>query len=73
LAGVKEGENNLQRLCRFFEKNGVEMKPPTVIFLDLGPFPKPLEGQNILFVRAIDVNQNKIERLLELIQNDTLP
>lgn len=73
LAGVEEGEDNLQMLRRFFEKNGVEMKPPTVIFLDLGPFPKPLEGKNVLFTRATEANQNKMERIVTAIQNNVQP
>lgn len=73
LAGIKEGEDNLQRLRRFFGENGVEMRPPTVTFLDLGPFPKPLEGQNLLFVRATQADQNKIEKLLMAIQNNIQP
>ena len=73
LAGVKEGEDNLQMLRRLFEKNGVEMKPPTVIFLDLGPFPKPLEGQNVLFARATEADQNKIGKLVLAVQNNVQP
>lgn len=73
LAGIKEDEDNLQMLRRFFEKNGVEMNPPTVIFLDLGPFPKPLEGKNVLFTRATEANQNKMERIVTAIQNNAQP
>jgi hypothetical protein len=73
LAGIKEGEDNLQRLRRFLGEKGVEMKPPTVTFLDLGPFPKPLEGQNLLFVRATQADQNKIEKLVMAIQNNIQP
>jgi hypothetical protein len=73
LAGTKAGEDNFQMLCRFFKKNGLEIKPPTSIFLNLGPFPNPNEGKNFLFVRATQTNQNKIERLVAAIQNNVQP
>jgi hypothetical protein len=70
---AREGEDNLQTLCRFFEKNGVEIKSPANMFLDLGLFPKPDEGKNFLFVHTTQANQNKIEKLVLAIQNNVQP
>jgi hypothetical protein len=68
LAGIKEGqssESDMQMLLRFFKQNGVEIKTPESIFLS--------EEKNKLFVRAIEVHQDKIERLVAAIQNDIQP
>jgi hypothetical protein len=55
LAGVKEGESNLQMLLRFFKQNGIEIKTPESIFLS--------EEKSKLFVRATEVHQHKIEQM----------
>lgn len=63
LAGVKEGEDNLQMLIRYFKQNGIEIQNPEAMFFD----------RENLFVRATAANQNQIERLVVAIKNDVQP
>ncbi|HEY1716945.1 MAG TPA: hypothetical protein VGH42_01475 [Verrucomicrobiae bacterium] len=65
LAGTEGSETDIQMLLRFFKQNGVEMKIGESIFLS--------EEKNKLFVRATEVHQNKIERVVEAIQNNIQP
>ena len=61
LAGIKEGESNMQMLLRFFKQNGIEIERPATIFWD------HVGG---LFVRSTEANQNKIEKLVMTIQDN---
>jgi hypothetical protein len=64
LAGVKEGEDNLQMLLRFFKQNGVKIESlATFFWAHIGG----------LFVHTTLADQNKIEKLVLAIQNNVQP
>ena len=65
LAGTKEGKSDMQMLLRFFKQNGIEIKNPESIFWN--------EEINELFVRATEIRQHKIERLVMAVQNNVPP
>jgi len=65
LAGTKENESDLQMLLRFFKQNGIEIKNPEAVFWK--------EENNELFVRATEVHQDKIERLVVAIHDNVPP
>ena len=56
LAGVKDGESTTELFLRFCKQNDFEIKSPESIAL--------VEKQGMLFAKATEIHQKKIERLV---------
>ena len=57
----KSGESDFQLLVRFFKQNKIEIQQPEAMFLE-GKF-------HMLFIRATQADQDKIEALITKVQD----